>query len=131
MPQNSDPGVISQTLYHQLKGPRYGHTESRGKNKWAKVNHGWLRLSSCNGFQWEENEGRDLEMCRRTTGRCRSHQGKQARVALVSLILTFLMSSEVIGFPFLSIAPSATMIMLRREPRVLVWPRTKRKVVRE
>lgn len=39
------------------------------------------------------------------------------------------MSSEVIGFPFLSIAPSATMMMLRREPRVLVWLGAREKVV--
>lgn len=51
------------------------------------------------------------------------HAGRQ------SFTLTFLMSSEVIGFPFLSIAPSATMMMLRREPRVLVWARTGEKVV--
>lgn len=43
--------------------------------------------------------------------------------------LTFLMSSEVMGFPFLSIAPSATMMMLRRDPRVLVWSRARKKAV--
>lgn len=52
-----------------------------------------------------------------------------SKASLASFLLTFLMSSEVIGFPFLSIAPSATMMMLRREPRVLVWSRAKRRVV--
>lgn len=53
--------------------------------------------------------------------------GKVSEASLASLILTFLMSSEVIGFPCLSIAPSATMMILRREPRVLVCSRAKRK----
>lgn len=48
---------------------------------------------------------------------------------MAPFILTFLMSSELIGFPFLSIAPSATMMMLRREPRFLVWSRTKENMV--
>lgn len=52
-----------------------------------------------------------------------------SKASLVSFTLTFLMSSEVMGFPVLSMAPSATMMMLRREPRVLVWSRTKRKEV--
>lgn len=53
----------------------------------------------------------------------------ESKAYLVSFLRTFLMSSEVIGFPFLSIAPSATMMMLRREPRVLVWLRTKGKMI--
>lgn len=77
--------------------------------------------------------GWDLQSMWTDKGRCsarllRIQKGSGAKSPLVSCILTFLISSEVIGFPFLSIAPSATMMMLRREPRVLVWSGMKNKI---
>lgn len=66
MSQNSDPGVISKALHHQLKGQRKRNTKAMGEDQqWLpEVNYN-ISVLSCDGFWQEKSRGR------RSKRRCR------------------------------------------------------------
>lgn len=58
MSQNSDSGVISKTLYHQLKGQRKGNTKPPGEDQqWLTEVSYDKSVLSCDGSWWEEKQG--------------------------------------------------------------------------
>lgn len=69
MSQNSDPGVISKTLYHQLKGQRKGNTKPPGEDQqWLTEVSYDKSVLSCDGSWWEESrDRRSRRRCRVTT----------------------------------------------------------------